>query len=66
MIAHQAPRMNSGLIAYAHLAQAADEQTGIFLTLENISTLIPATHDVISRTGVFNSKGSGHAEKVGS
>ena len=33
-------------------------------SLENIATLIPATHQMVSRAGIFNSQRSGHAEKV--
>jgi len=41
VIAHQTPRMNHRLIAYAHLAKATDKQIDILLMFENIATLIP-------------------------
>lgn len=64
VVAHQAPRMNRYLVAHTHFPEAPDKQIGIFLVLENIATLVPSTHYMVARTGIFNSQSSGHAKKV--
>lgn len=64
VVAHQAPGVHPHLVAFAHLAQTADKQVGIRLALENIPALVPAAHQMIPRTGILDSQGSGHAGKV--
>jgi hypothetical protein len=64
MVAHQAPCVNGSSVALAHLTKTPDEQIGIFLRIKNVPALIAATHQVIARTGIFDSKGSGHERKV--
>jgi hypothetical protein len=64
MVAHQTPGVNGCSVAPAHFTKTTDEQIGIFLRIKNVPALIAATHQVIARTGIFNSKGSGHERKM--
>jgi hypothetical protein len=55
--------MNSRLIANAHFTERADKQIGILLGNENVAALIAAAHQMVTRTGIFNSQSSCHVTK---
>jgi len=56
MIAHQAPSMDNHLVPNTNLPQGSNKKIGIPIPLEDLLALIPAAHDMIPSSRIFNSQ----------